>query len=459
MSVRNRLSLLFAVLTGSIVTVFSLALYLWIERRFDAELHQDLGTRSRMFARYFADKYEEVKRGVHPDLGEEFAAHLSSSADAVSVLRPDGTAVYSTAGFPIVAEGTDFRREFSGRRYRGTLLDIRTGDGMTFRLRYAISEEVIVQRLHQLRIYFVFFCPLTLILGWLAGTFFVGRALSPVEEMRLQAERISRENLSERIPVPRAAGEFSNLARTLNEMLDRLDRAFQDLQNFAADAAHELRTPLANLRAELETSLSGLHTAEGYDRILTSSLEEVERMCRVVADLFTLTKLDLKQYALQRERVELSALLREVRETWQPASQAKGIEIVCDGEFQTVAGDPVALRRVFMNLAENAIKYNRDGGKVLLLLSRESGHIRVRVEDTGLGIPAEHLPKLFRRFYRIDPARSREQGGAGLGLALCKSFVEAHQGTIRVQSTPGKGTVFTVDLPPADETAPHPLPV
>jgi two-component system phosphate regulon sensor histidine kinase PhoR len=117
------------------------------------------------------------------------------------------------------------------------------------------------------------------------------------------------------------------------------------------------------------------------------------------------------------------------------------------GAAAEVAGDPVALRRVFMNLVENAVKYNREGGRVTLSLERHDGHVRVRVADTGIGIPAEHLPRLFRRFYRIDKARSRESGGAGLGLAICKSFIEAHEGTIQVSSEPGRGTTFTVELP------------
>jgi len=302
-------------------------------------------------------------------------------------------------------------------------------------------------RLAQLRLFFATFCPLMMVLAWIAGFMLAGRALSPVEEMRQQAERISRENLSERVPERGSTGEFRNLARTFNEMLDRLDRAFQDLQQFAADAAHELRTPLANLRATIETTIQEPHAGEEYERVLASVSEEVARMNRIVADLFMLAKIDMRQYALAKERVALGALLAEARDTWQASAEQRGIRIAIAGGDAEVAGDPVALRRVFMNLVENAIKYNRDGGTVNIVLDRVDGRARVRVSDTGIGIPGEHVPKLFRRFYRVDKARSRETGGAGLGLAICKSFVEAHEGKIDVASVPGRGTTFTVELP------------
>jgi len=252
--------------------------------------------------------------------------------------------------------------------------------------------------------------------------------------------------LTERVPEPTVGSEFQTLARTFNEMLERIERAFEDLQNFAADAAHELRTPLSNLRAELETALQDTH--RNPDPLLASLAEEIHRMNRIITDLLTLAKLDLRQYALRKEPLLLAPILQEVCDTWGPLATERGIALsLREGAEVVVNGDAVALRRVAMNLVENAVKYNRDGGRVDLSLHTEKGRVRLEIADTGLGISADHLPHLFRRFYRVDKARSRETGGAGLGLAICKSFVEAHEGTIEVFSVEGRGTTFTVTLP------------
>jgi heavy metal sensor kinase len=322
--------------------------------------------------------------------------------------------------------------------------------GEAFEGRLAVPEQVFLQPLRQFGLYFLVFFPMVLAVTALVGHLFVRRALTPVELMRRQAEQISRTNVSERVPEPASTGEFRDLARTFNEMLGRLERGIQDLQNFAADAAHELRTPLATLRAEIETAIQERRSPEEYERVLASLGEEVSRMSRIVTDLFVLAKIDMRQYALQKERVRLRPLLEEARETWQAAASQRGIEIAMEGEDAEVAGDPVALRRVFMNLVENSVKYNRDGGRVTLRIARENGRAKVRVSDTGIGIPADSLPRLFHRFYRVDKARSRDSGGAGLGLAICRSFIEAHEGTIDVSSEPGRGTTFTVELPRLD---------
>ncbi len=437
-SVRARLAFAFAGITGVILAVFCASLYAWAKDRSDAEARRRLGVGQREFVAYFLEEQDEVRRGVHPSLDAVLGDFARVNGLEIDVRAQDGSTVYRSPGFdpagphPVCAIGT---------------VEAATAGGARFRITVKVDAEDTQRRLGELRVYFATFCPLMLVLAWVAGYLFVGRALSPVEEMRQQAERISRENLSERVPEPGSTGEFRNLARTFNEMLDRLDRAFQDLQQFAADAAHELRTPLANLRATIETTIQEPHPGEEYERVLASVSEEVARMNRIVADLFMLAKIDMRQYALAKERVALGALLSEARDTWQACAAERGIRIAIAGGDAEVAGDPVALRRVFMNLVENAIKYNRDGGTVNIVLERVDGRARVRVSDTGIGIPEEHVPKLFRRFYRVDKARSRETGGAGLGLAICKSFVEAHEGKIDVASVPGRGTTFTVELP------------
>jgi heavy metal sensor kinase len=306
------------------------------------------------------------------------------------------------------------------------------------------------ERLRKLALYFGLFIPIAIALSVLLSQIAIRRTLAPIEAIRLQAEQISRSNLSLRIPETDSTEELGELVRTFNAMLGRLEKAVADLDGFAADAAHELRTPLATLRAELETAIQGSPTIEEYEAILVSFQVEVGRMSRVVTDLFTLARVDTGRGALQKERVRLGPLLEDSRETWQPMASLRNILIELRGGDAEVLGNPVALRRVFMNLVENAVKYNRQGGRVGVSVGRRDGKVLVEVSDTGYGIAPEHLPKLFRRFFRADQGRSRETGGAGLGLAICKSFVESHEGRISVSSTPGVGTTFSVELPAAE---------
>lgn len=230
-------------------------------------------------------------------------------------------------------------------------------------------------------------------------------------------------------------------------MLDRLEAAVDDLKNLAADAAHELRAPLANLRAEIDTAVQETRTPEEHEKALMSVADEVARMTRIVADLFTLARTDLRQHALEKRRVELKPILDEARETWTASADRRGIGIRFEGPEAPIQGDPAALSRIFMNLVENAVKYNREGGHITLSLEQTPEAVKVRVADNGIGIEPEHLPKLFPRFYRTDKARSRETGGAGLGLAIVKSFVEAHGGKIQVESDLDVGTTFTLSFP------------
>lgn len=442
-SIGVRLALRFVLLAGFLLAAFSASLYLWVRDGLRRDLEAEVSFGARLLEERLAEELEETRRGVHPDLAEALDPFARATGGRVEVREASGKLLYPSEK----TEDTPFEGGWGVREFE---MDDPRG-GAPLRVRFALPQEPYERPLGQLRLFYLVFFPAILGVAGLVGFFFVKRALAPVESLRRCAERISRTNLSERVPEPDTEGELRQLARTLNEMLERLEKAMEDLRSFAADAAHELRTPLANLRAELETALQEHRTPEEYERILASVSEEVARMNRIVADLLALARMDLRRHALGRERIPLLTLLEETRETWAPAAEVRGVTIHLEGAPADVAGDPVALRRVFMNLVENAVKYNREGGRIDLSLERRDGWVQVAVRDTGVGIPPEHLPYLFRRFYRVDRARSRETGGAGLGLALCKSFVEAHEGRIRVESTPGQGTCFTVELPALGE--------
>lgn len=432
---RGRIVLLSTGLTTLALLAFSFSLYLWIARQQTEALAKDVEERLQLFERVARDHTADA-------LPLALETHAAVGGAAVRLSRPSGETLYVSPGF---GAGLELRSK-----------RVTDAHGGGFELSVGLSRHGVERALGHLRLYLSVFIPAVVLLTAAAVRSGVGRLLRPIEDVRRSAERISRENVSERLPLDALDGEFLALARTFNEMLDRIERAMQDLRSFAADAAHELRTPIATLRAEIETAARQERSRDEHERILDSLGEEVSRMGRIVEDLLTLARLDLRQHALRKEAVALRPLLEETRELWEEPAEARGIAIDVQGEDVEIQADTVALRRVFSNLVQNALQYGREGDRVVLKVGRRGDRAQVRVEDSGPGIAPEHLPRLFRRFYRADPARSRNTGGAGLGLAICKSFVEAHEGFISVDSDLGGGTVFTIDLParPRPETEP-----
>jgi heavy metal sensor kinase len=293
--------------------------------------------------------------------------------------------------------------------------------------------------------------PSVFMLALLGGGSLVSRALRPVDELTRAAMEMEHRHLDRRVVPPRPDDEIGRLAGAFNEMLSRLDQSFRQIQQFSADASHELKTPLTTIRGEAEVALMGEHTPEEYRRTLRSIVEEVERVGAVVDNLLTLARADADQLALRREPVALHETVMAVFEGLEGAARRKGValdleeieEIDCDG-------DPLWLQQVATNLVANAIKYTPAGGRVWIGLLREDGWACLTVRDSGVGIPAEHLPHIFDRFYRVDAARSRDSGGTGLGLSIVRWAVEAHGGTVCAESEVGKGSMFTVRLPVGD---------
>jgi heavy metal sensor kinase len=261
------------------------------------------------------------------------------------------------------------------------------------------------------------------------------------------ATQISAERLNQRIDVDNPDDELGALAQTLNQMIERLERSFTEMQRFTADAAHELRTPLAVIRNEAEVALRSTRTTEEYSRVLENLLEETNRLSSLADQLLFLCRQDAGLQLPKREKVAMDSLLKEVVANMALVAEAKGIDLSLEGECGCdIAADGGQLRRVFYNLLDNAIKYTEPGGKVTVATRTVNGCITVEVRDTGIGIPQEQLPRIFDRFYRVDPARAGENNGTGLGLSICQSVVRAIGGTITATSTEGRGSVFEVRL-------------
>jgi two-component system, OmpR family, sensor kinase len=287
---------------------------------------------------------------------------------------------------------------------------------------------------------------LVLVVGLIGGWWVSARILRPVAMIAATASSISEANLSERIDTAQVDRELQELAQVLNATFARLEAAFERQVRFTADASHELRTPLAVVRGQAELALSRPRDVEEYQSALDSCLRASVRMGALVDGLLTLARADAGKPDVAHELLDLQRLVEEAISLLAPLAQTKQIRLESDLGAATVVGDASRLTQVVTNLIDNAIQYNRPGGSVQVRLGAKDGWAELAIEDTGVGIPSEDCPHLFERFYRVDKARSRASGGQGLGLAICKSIVEAHGGTIGFTTEPGKGSTFWVRL-------------
>jgi len=314
----------------------------------------------------------------------------------------------------------------------------------------AVAEplSVIDEGLRRLRRDFFAGVPLILLLASLGGYVLARKSLSPISLMDQQTRRIKADSLSSRLDVRNKRDELGGLATTINDLLVRLENSFKQQQRFVADASHELRTPLAVLRGETEVALAQPRSIDEYKASLNLIKDEAEQLSRIVEDLFILARQPFDAPAIMRERVSLDKVVGECARAAQVLAARKDLKLTVNANKPlSLIGDDELLQRMILNLLDNAVKYTPAGGEVSLDLAAHNGDARITVRDTGIGIPEKDQPHIFDRFYRVDKARSRAMGGAGLGLSIAHWIAEAHGGTISVESQIGRGSAFTVELP------------
>lgn len=309
------------------------------------------------------------------------------------------------------------------------------------------SEEDIAETLGSLLNIFVVITPVALIAIGLVGVFLSSRALAPIDRITRTTREITAKDLSRRLALDLPDDELGRLARTLDEMLSRLEAAFLQQRQFTSDASHELRTPLSVLKGEIEVALSQERTQDEYRETLERVAEQSERLINLVTSLLTLSRADAGEIPIEPERVEVRTLVEMTTAQFSQLADERDISLSVGGPSVVIMADTTLMIQLLLNLLDNAIEHTPAGGEVRVTWDTTDTGIQLLVQDNGAGIAAEHLPRIFDRFYRADPARSRERGGAGIGLAISRWIVEAHGGTITAASTVGRGTTMTIFLP------------
>ncbi|MHB1529181.1 MAG: heavy metal sensor histidine kinase [Acidiferrobacteraceae bacterium] len=279
-----------------------------------------------------------------------------------------------------------------------------------------------------------------------ASLIVVRKGMTPLADITNAARKISATQLHERLRPHRFPVELHSLAEAFNEMLDRLEASFTRLSQFSADLAHELRTPINNLMGEGEVALARPRTPAEYHQVLESSLEEYSRLSRMIDSLLFLARAENQAAPIDLAVLDLRQETEAVREFHEAVAEEQQVRIVCEGAGR-VRADPILLRRALSNLLSNALRYTPPGGCIEMVSSASTAGADVLVRDSGLGIAAEHLPRLFDRFYRVDKTRSERSEGAGLGLSIVRSIMALHGGVVTIESTPGIGTAVKLHFP------------
>lgn len=315
-------------------------------------------------------------------------------------------------------------------------------------IRVGMSRKNFYMTMRRFLLIMLSLLPVALVLAGGGGWIFAKRALKPVDRMTEVARKISAQHLQGRLELTGAGDELDRLAATLNEMLRRLDSAFSEMRQFTADASHELQTPLTILRGEIEVALRVPRSAEEYTTIFKSALEEIERISNLVEGLLLLARADAGVLKMDQQTVDLGLVVDEVMDSGSRLAQKKMVNfLVGHIEPLETTGDFVNLRRMFLNILDNGIKYTPSGGTIKISLEKKEASALISFKDTGIGVPPKEQLQIFQRFYRSPEARSKGEGGSGLGLSIARSIAEAHGGKIELESSPGRGSTFKVYLP------------
>ncbi|TXH86936.1 MAG: heavy metal sensor histidine kinase [Rhodoferax sp.] len=457
LSLTARLTLLFALGSSAVLLVLGWLVGIAVNHHFEQQDFDALVGKVQL-AQHAIERVA-AKNELEALPGQLQDALIGHEDLAVQIIGPGGDVLLQTHGVVFPAErlamaptrltGRLFQWEHDGRSFRGMALKVATAtpqSSMVVGLDIG-HHQMFIHNLMRALWVFVACAALAMgFIGWLAAS----RGLAPLRSMRAQLTDMTAHRLHERLPDAAVPPELAELNASLNAMLERLQDAFKRLSDFSSDIAHELRTPISNLMTETQVALSRERDAASYRATLESNAEEYERLARMIADMLLLAKAEYGQMgdwiAAHGERVDLAQEVRNLFDFYEALAEDKGVRLELQGECQ-VWGDRLMLRRALSNLLSNALRYTPRGGVVRVELGVEGERGRLVVENPGPTIPAEHLARLFERFYRADPSRQQTTGeGTGLGLAITQAVVQAHGGSIQASSDNGL-TRFSMELP------------
>jgi heavy metal sensor kinase len=454
LSIRWRLTLWYGAVLAAVLAVFSVSVYLLMDRLLRSRTDQTLDHQMEVMEVQISRADDE--RSLREQLARQFAHHpvyemqvtengdntwLRSERIAnVGLPRPAAQGDLKEGAF----EDVDLRL---GGRHRMLSKRISTSYA-TLLVQIAHGSTENDKHLGELREILLLTGPALLVCALGCGYLLARKALAPVDRLTAEADEITATRLGLRLDVWNPNDELGRLTRTLNGMIARLERSFGEIQRFTADAAHELRTPLAALRNEAEVTLRQDREPQFYRHTLENMLEEIAHLTRMTENLLFLCREDADDKPTFAD-LRLDELARGVTEHMRIVASADQLELDLVEPLApcVVHGDRDRLRRLLFNLIDNSVKYTPAEGRIRVGLEYRQGHARLYVEDTGIGIAAEHFPHIFDRFYRVDSARPRHSSATGLGLAICQSIAVAHQGVLEIESQPGRGTRMTVVLP------------
>ena len=465
-SIRFRLTVWYAGLLAGLLVLFGFSVYLGLSQYLGWTLKETLSKQAKQIAAaWLGDVGVSGESYVAEEINEHFSPKVNDRF--VRITRADGSVMYlsdepeskkfdPTRVPPLKARaGQESLRE---ERLNGDsrlmifAMPFTANDGSKYVIEAGASNHEIERVLHGLLLAIAIGLPVVVAIAIAGGYLLMRQALRPVDEITQSAERITSRNLGERLPVAQTGDELERLSVGLNRMIARLDESFQHIHRFSADASHELRTPLTILRGELEAAAQQRQITHELRETLGSALEETERLSRIVESLMAISRLDAGEAKVELAHFDLAELTSSTTEQMRLLAEDKNIALRCEAERRVrVEGDRARLKQVVVNLVDNAIKYTPAGGLVGVKVCACDGRATLEVNDNGVGIPPEALPHIFERFYRVDKTRSRQMGGAGLGLSIIKAIVTAHGGQVRVESVEGKGSRFLIELPVAGE--------
>jgi len=483
-SIRFKITILYMAILAVTLTSFSAILYHNVSRglynNMDTLLKSRAGGISRAIDTYWeASRLESPDVAISPDalrkrrnvnfanIAQRWVREESKDPALVDIIvqvfDTDGAIISASKNTQDLAEISrkNFISVLQGRSRFDTVSSRSSSGKMTLRIfttpvfendKVAYIVQVaspltsIYIALNNLKVALFILFPITVLATGLMGAFLAKATLRPVDHMIRTIHQITAENMKLKVPVPGTKDEIQKLAETFNTMLERLDRAFTSQRQLFEDLSHELKTPLTILKGEFEVILKKIRSQQEYEVILKSSLEEVNRIIKLAENILLLARLDSKEVSPQKAPLDLTALIRNAANNMKGLSELKEIAVSFNSSSEIMMdGDEAQLKAAFLNMLDNAIKYTQPKGRIEINVGKGGPFAQIKIEDTGIGMPEEELAHIFDRFYRVD--KSRNSTGFGLGLSITKSIIEAHNGTIAVQSKPSHGTIFTISLP------------